>query len=226
MQYRLLTLVISLLVITTTTMSAPDKITKGWLWMAVPTGGGGQCGKDATGDDWLKKVDDNVTEVQIAKNGAQAGDKVGDKVWTKGDISGDCCNNVNNTINAIGLGNDNNNDLIVSYALIALDSPEKQIGKDLHTGSGDAIKVWLNGEVVQEIKKNRGAGDFQEQTKISLKKGENLLLVAVYECGGGWSMYVGIDAEFQTKQPSQAIDSAVDLTDKLVTVWSKIKNSN
>ena len=39
-------------------------------------------------------------------------------------------------------------------------------------------------------------------------------------------MYVGIDAEFQTKQPSQAIDSAVDLTDKLVTVWSKIKNSN
>jgi len=223
MRYRLLTLVISLLVITTTAMSAPDKITKGWLWMAVPTGGGGQCGKDATGDDWLKKVDDNVTEVQIAKNGAQAGDKVGDKVWTKGDIIGNM-NNVDKTMKAIGFKCVC--DWIVSYALIALDSPADQQDRTLFTGSGDAIKVWLNGEVVQEVKMNRGAKWPNEQTQINLKKGENLLLVAVYECGGAWTMYVGIDAEFQTKQPSQAIDSAVDLTDKLVTVWSKIKNSN
>ena len=146
------------------------------------------------------------------------------KLATKGDIIGNM-NNVDKTMKAIGFKC--GCDWIVSYALIALDSPADQQDRTLHTGSGDAIKVRLNGEVVQEVKKNRGANpNFNEQTEISLKKGENLLLVAVYECGGAWSMYVGIDAEFQTKQPSQAIDLAVDLTDKLVTVWSKIKNSN
>jgi len=59
-----------------------------------------------------------------------------------------------------------------------------------------------------------------------LNKGDNPLLVKVSEKGGGWSMFVGFDTttekglKFNVKQPKLA----VDLDDKLVTAWGKIKN--
>jgi len=59
-----------------------------------------------------------------------------------------------------------------------------------------------------------------------LNKGDNPLLVKVSERGVGWSMFVGFDTKtkkglkFNVKPPKLA----VDLDDKLVTAWGKIKN--
>ena len=57
----------------------------------------------------------NVTEADIAKNGAKAGDIVGNKKWTKGNISDVGGNNINDTINKLKLGGGDNNN-IVSYS--------------------------------------------------------------------------------------------------------------
>ena len=71
-----------------------------------------------------------------------------------------------------------------------------------------------------------GAANFQDKFNVTLKKGDNPFLVKVSEKGGGWSMFVGFDTKterglrFNTKQAKMAVDS----TDKLVTVWSKVKN--
>ena len=89
----------------------------------------------------------------------------------------------------------------------------------LHTGSDDAIKVWLNGEVVQEVKLNRGAGNYQESKEVTLKPGDNILLVGVYECGGGWSQFVGFDTDITY----DAI-APVKPKDKLVTTWGNLKS--
>ena len=62
-------------------------------------------------------------------------------------------------------------------------------------GSDDAIKIWLNGEVVHNNSVVRGASDFQDKFKVNLKKGDNLLMVKVSEQFGSWSMFVGIDAD-------------------------------
>ena len=158
-----------------------------------------------------------VTEADIAKNGAKVGDKVGKKKWTKGNISDVGGNNINDVINKLKLGGGDNNN-IVSYALMTLDSPADQKDRTLHTGSDDAIKVWLNGKVVQEVKKNRGAGNFQEQKNVDLKKGKNVFLVAVYECGGGWSMFVGIDANYTTSG-GQKFKFSGGVPDKITKGW-------
>ena len=63
----------------------------------------------------------------------------------------------------------------------------------MRVGSDDAIKVWLNGEVVHNNPVNRGASDFQDVFQVDLVVGDNLLMVKVSERGGGWSMFVGID---------------------------------
>ena len=84
----------------------------------------------------------------------------------------------------------------------------------------------MNGEEVHKNAVNRGAGNFQDKFRIDLNKGDNPLLVKVSERGGGWSMFVGFDTKterglkFNLKQPKLA----VDLNDKQVTTWGKIKN--
>ena len=71
-------------------------------------------------------------------------------------------------------------------------------------GSDDAVKVWLNGQLVHNNPINRGADDFQDQFPVTLKKGINILLVAVYEGGGGWSGFFGFETgtEYTVLSPS------------------------
>ena len=52
-------------------------------------------------------------------------------------------------------------------------------------GSDDEVKVWLNGELVHYNPVLRGAGDFQDAFPVTLKKGPNVLLVAVDNRGHG-----------------------------------------
>lgn len=173
---------------------AQDKITGPWLWMIAPTDAG-QGGAAATDVDSLSAASDGaVTEDMVAKNGANEGDKVGDLEWTLGEITATGGNNVNDAVVAAGLGEGDINDHS-SYALITLESGSDQNEVDMRVGSDDSIKVWLNGEVVHKNAVNRGAGDFQDTFKVNIKTGDNLLLVKVGERGGGWSMFVGVNAD-------------------------------
>ncbi len=197
-------------------VSPLSRITGPWLWMIAPVKGGG--GKRAINIDSLAKASGGaVTEAKIARRGARAGDRIGKYAWTLGkiDMSGSnnspdgFGNNVNDVINKIGLVNGGNpasrkDDIDInnhsSYALITLRSAKAQKGITMRTGSDDAIKVWLNGKVVHNNPTNRGVGDFQEAFNVDLKKGNNLLLVKVSERDGLWSMFVGVEADVETKK--------------------------
>ena len=173
---------------------AQDKITGPWLWMIAATEAN-QGGANSTDEDSLAEASGgDVTEAGVAANGANEGDKVGDLEWTLGEISETGGNNVNDLVNEIGLGSGDVNDHS-SYALITLESDSDQAGVEMKVGSDDSIKVWLNGEVVHTNAINRGAGDFQDTFEVDLVTGDNTLLVKVSERGGGWSMFVGIDAD-------------------------------
>ena len=188
-------LLIFLLIMQSTAMDAQAqrKITGPWLWMIAPTSPG-RGGARSTDVDSLAVVSGGrVTEASIAANGANAGDAVGGLVWTLGEISETGGNNINDVVNRIGLGRGDLNDHS-SYALITLESDRAQ-RVQMRVGSDDSIKVWLNGSVVHRNAVDRGAGDFQDTFSVDIKQGDNLLLVKVSERGGGWSMFVGVNAD-------------------------------
>ena len=202
-----------------------DKITGPWLWMMAEAKAGRQGGAASTDFDSLDEASKGkVTEEKIAEEGAKAGQKVGKLKWTKGEISAQGGNNVNDVMVKLRLGNGDINDHS-SYAYINVVSPDDRSGL-CWVGSDDSIKVWLNGEEVHKNAVDRGAGNFQDKFEIDLNKGDNPLLVKVSERGGSWSMFVGFDTKtekglkFNVKQPKLAID----LDDKLVTAWGKVKN--
>ena len=197
-------LLIFLLIMQLTVMDAEAqrKITGPWLWMIAPTsvGRGGAASTDV--DSLSAASGGRVTEAAIAANGATAGDAVGALVWTLGEISETGGNNINDVITKIGLGRGDINDHS-SYALITLESRRAQ-RVQMRVGSDDSIKVWLNGTVVHRNAVDRGAGDFQDTFQVDIKQGDNLLLVKVSERGGGWSMFVGVNADVNAvyKPPS------------------------
>ena len=172
---------------------AGPKITGPWLWMIAPIGKRNGADAAASEIDFLKQMSNGtVTESKIATDGAIAGDPVGDKVWTSGEISPTEHNNLNKVANATGLGSGDINHH-VAYGSLALDSPREQKTTML-VGSDDAVKIWLNGDLVHKNPTNRGADDYQDQFEVNLKAGTNILLVAVYEGTGGWTGFFGFKA--------------------------------
>ena len=169
------------------------KIEGPWLWMIAPTGHRGGAQAAASGIDWLSLTSGgSVTEKQVATNGATVGDMVGNRVWTVGKLSAIGGNNINEMVNAIGLGRGDIENH-VAYGYVALDSPREQ-NTLMYVGSDDAVKVWLNGALVHNNPIDRGANDYQDTFPVALKKGTNILLVAVYEFWGGWSGFFGFES--------------------------------
>ena len=70
------------------------------------------------------------------------------------------------------------------------------------------------------------AEDGKTNSKSTWCRGNNLLLVKVSERGGGWGMYVGIRATVEGvyKSPTE-LGTAVEVKDKLVTTWGKLKST-
>ena len=182
---------------------AGPKIEGPWLWVITPTDGGSGASAAASGIDFLSEMSNGaVTESKIATEGATTGTPVGDSVWTLHTLSATRSDNINDMVNAAGLGiGDIDNH--VAYGSIALDAPREQ-QTIMHAGSDDAVKVWLNGELVHNNPIDRGAQDFQDQFPVTLKKGKNILLVAVYEKRGAWTGFFGFaaDAEYTLILPS------------------------
>lgn len=59
----------------------------------------------------------------------------------------------------------------------------------LSLGSDDALKVWLNGELLLARHVQRGVAPDQEQPVLKLRAGENHLLLKVVNGGGGYGFY-------------------------------------
>ncbi len=201
---------------------ANRRITGPWLWMIAPTDAnqGGQASTDV--DSLDEESNGKVTEEEVAKKGARKGDVVGDYKWTPGTLPAD--GNINAMVVSIGMTNVADFNDVTSYALITLKTTKAQRDVTMGVNSDDSIKVWLNGEVVHTNAVNRGRGNantFQDTFDVDLKRGSNLLMVKVSERGGGWGMYVGVDAEFALSSTPGLL--SVEPAGKFITKWGEIK---
>ncbi len=131
----------------------------------------------------------------------------------------ECWNNsLNAVVDLLGLGRDAKKGH-TAYALIYLISPREQIST-MGVQSGDALHVWLNGDVVYGQAATHldcrkvdifGAPDHRtcipdprdwerkpHYFPVMLKAGPNLLLVKVKQHGTYWDLWVDLDADFST----------------------------
>ena len=180
------------------------KIRGPWLWTIVPTADN-ISGKQAanSGIDYLAAATEGeITETIIATQGAVKGTPVGQQKWKIGRLSQTGGNNINELANDIALGIDDINHH-VAYGSIIL-STEREFSTAMFIGGDDAVKVWLNGKLIYneaDTPDNQNihtvdsiADNYQDRFGITLKKGDNFLLVAVYESEGWWSGFFGFDS--------------------------------
>ena len=166
------------------------KIGGPWLWVIVPTGESGGAAAAKSDIDYLEHASKGkVTEKQIATEGATAGETVGNKAWTRGWLASTGKNNIQKMLAKIGLGSGDIDDY-VAYGSIIITSPRKQ-QTTMFAGSDDAVKVWLNGQLVHKNPVNRSSINYQDYFPVTLEQGRNVLLVAVYDKGGEWSGFFG-----------------------------------
>ena len=173
---------------------AGPKITGPWLWMLAPTEK--RCGAAAVKSeiDFLAEASGgSMSELQVATYGVMEGDTIGNHQWTSAKISPSGGNNINTVMNVIGLGVGNIENH-VAYGCITLGSPKTQ-NTTMYVGSDDAVKVWLNGTLVHNNPIDRASYDYQESFPVTLEQGTNILLVSVYECGGGWTGFFGFEKQ-------------------------------
>ena len=185
------------------------KITGPWLWAIVP----GTRLDDRT--DFLSRATGGAaTELKVATNGATEGKAVGKRKWALHRISATDGDNINRMTDALGWGTGEEIYDHIVYGSVILDSPEEQQTTML-VGSDDAVKVWLNGELVHKAFVARGAGDYQDFFPVTLKQGKNALLVALDNRGhGGFSGFFGFapDVKYEVFQPSINFTFSTDTT--------------
>ena len=178
------------------------KIKGPWLWVQFP----GLSSDDFRNKDLLAGASGgDVTELEIATNGATEGQSVGNKVWTSGKIKSESWNNIGEMLGARG---DVSN---IVYGSITLDSPQEQKTK-MFAGSGDYHKVWLNGQLINE---HYGwSNDYQVFFPVTLKQGKNVLLVSVYKWDGHLGGHFGFspDAEYTMIPPGSRFSLSTNAT--------------
>ena len=163
------------------------KIEGPWLWVTVP----GERLTDSL--DLLAEASGGiVTEDRLATFGASEGMFVGNNVWTQHRIRPDGRNNINQMLEFSGIEPNENNRVV--YGSIMLNSPRKQ-DTNMFVGSDDAVKIWLNSDLVhKELVWFDGIHDYQDFLPVSLKKGANVLLVAIdNRSGNEWSGFFGFE---------------------------------
>ena len=208
------------------TADAQDKVTGPWMWNVAPTPGA--CGAAATHSDVIKAQTGNqLTEEDVARNGItnnilrvefDAGYE-----WTEGEIDPTDGNNLNIMLNRINLGPAGGIDNHCAYAVINAIATKNVTSATGRVGSDDSVKIWVNGEVVHANAVNRGASDFIDTFNVDLKAGDNVIMVKVCECGGGWSMFFGIQADVDYNLKFKGWD--VEPIGKLTTQWGAVKKS-
>ena len=164
-------------------------------------------------------------------------------------------NNLNDTLNRLGFGTGDDIKAHTAYALIHLVSPRNQDGT-MEMLSGDTFKVWLNGEEIhRQVATHHGcrkvdiplALDRQDCTPdsrtsetrytsfslpMTLKAGNNLLLVQVSQHGEYWGMRVQLDLDadvttsIPTAQDAEEIPTTQDTETTLMAIKGTITNED
>ena len=193
-----------------------------WLWMIAKGGPKvGSEGEEINIDyDLLNKQYTFDSEEYRAKHGAYKGERqgrnnteeaIGDSIfWTPGKLNED--GNVNECLiqNRMLQGSV---DHYTAYALINLFVEwKKWDGVILHLGSDDAVKVWLNGEVVHKHAELRSSDGYQDAIPVNLNLGDNLLMVKVSNHTKDWRLFVGLD-----------VPTGADINPKLPETLSEIQ---
>jgi len=80
-------------------------------------------------------------------------------------------------------------DWITMYAVTQFHAPQAQEA-ELQIGSDDAIKLWLNGELVHQNNVYRAAKPGDDVARVHLRKGTNTLLIKLMEGILGCGFYV------------------------------------
>jgi hypothetical protein len=78
---------------------------------------------------------------------------------------------------------------VVSYAYRTITLAEAKTVK-LGIGSNDGVRVWINGKLVLDRLVSRPATPNEDQISVSMKKGENTILVKVDQLGNKWGFYL------------------------------------
>ena len=186
-----------------------------WLWMIAKGG-------DIDSDQLAAASNGTLTETLVAAYGVTEGDSFGQLQWTRGRIFpeinclvwrwGCYSDNVNSVINRIGLSNDQGLNYHSAYALINIRSPRERRNVAMGVGSDDAVKVWLNGEVVHVNKVDRRTTGIQDLFRVNLNAGNNLLMVKVSDNLWNWGMFFEVyleQNEFHTVLPMRTADTSL-----------------
>ena len=190
--------------------SGGPKITGPWLWVLVPG-----TRLDSRTDFLARASGGDVTELRVATTGAMEGKAVGESRWRAHRLSSTGWDNINDMTASLGWGRREEIYDHIVYGSILLDTPKEQ-QTTMFVGSDDAVKVWLNGELVHQALVHRGAGDYQDFFPVTLKQGKNALLVAVDNRGhGGFSGFFGFapDAIYTLFRPSLNFSFSTDATE-------------
>ena len=156
------------------------KIEGPWLWILVPDR------EVDTSTDLLSEASEGaVTEMGISTHGATVGKAVSDDVWTAHRLPPSGGNNIGDMLQeSIRDG--------VLYGTVSLYSPRQQ-ETILYVGSEDEAQVWLNGELIYQNLRRRGAHDYTDFVPATLKQRKNVLLVAVEIIGDNGSVFLGFE---------------------------------
>jgi putative membrane-bound dehydrogenase-like protein len=82
-----------------------------------------------------------------------------------------------------------NREQATGYALTHVFSPKRQ-KVEMRIGASDALKVWLNGEVVHEQTERRLAAPETDKVEVELKEGWNPVLIKVVAAGADHGLYL------------------------------------
>ena len=112
-----------------------------------------------------------MTELTVATDGATAGQSVGDSIWTLDTLPHQEKYNISHMLkDSIRNG--------TIYGSLSLYSPREQETM-IYVGSLNSVKTWLNGVLVHQIIDWRDPDDYTDAIPVTLKRGRNVLLVAV-----------------------------------------------
>ena len=189
------------------------KIEGPWLWVLVPgkniTAANASGERVNTGVDFLSQASNGtVTELGIATSGATERKPVGANVWTSHKIAATVPEDSNDgnirvMLNAIDMKPSAED---VVYGALTLYSPHEQ-KVNMFAGSQAPHKVWLNGELVRDWSFHSSWGlssDYEDFFPITLKRGKNVLLVALGNLPISWNnAFFGFEpgTEYQISTP-------------------------
>jgi hypothetical protein len=110
------------------------------------------------------------------------------------------------------------NEYVVAYAHTYVYSPKRQ-SVQLRIGSDDAVKIWVNGNLVHKNYVFRAAAEDQDIVTVTLTSGWNRLLIKVLNGFGPWGFYARFTdkngnevkgLQYQLNDPAPALEDSDD----------------